>query len=105
MTDRATSNPACSLCGGPHPFDTSVPSVVWNRTIRSRGLPEYLCLTCIVTVFACLGESFTAELIGGPFSGGVPIEVCVRGHVANDAARIQEENNRLRWQLSQAKCK
>lgn len=93
-------NPACSRCGGPHPFDTTVPSVVWNATIRARGLEEYLCLTCIVTAFACFGESFTAELNGGPFQGGLPIEVRIRDCVATDAARISEENTALRFQIA-----
>lgn len=66
----------CARCGGPHPFDTTLPSAAWNAVIRARGLPEYLCLTCIVQEFAALGQGFTAALWGGPegFSG-LPIEV------------------------------
>jgi len=89
-------NPSCSLCGGPHPFDTTVPSVVWNSVIRAGGLPDYLCLTCIVEAFACIGRSFTAELIGGSFPGGLPIEFRINGQVAEDAADISDENTHLR---------
>jgi hypothetical protein len=60
-----SDNPACSGCGGPHPFDTSIPSEAWNRVVRGRGLPDYLCLTCIVRAFAEAGEDFTAELWSG----------------------------------------
>lgn len=95
-------NSPCQRCGGPHPFDTSVPSVVWNATIRSRGLPEYLCLTCIVEAFCCFGDSFTATLWGGPFQGGCAIEVRIRGAVAADAAKLDEENSRLRAALMNA---
>jgi len=97
--DTDTPNPPCGQCGGPHPFDTTIPSAVWNATIRAQGLPDYLCLTCIVRAFACAGQSFTAELIGGPFHGGLPIEVRVRGDVATDAARISDENTALRARI------
>ncbi len=69
--------PPCSGCGGPHPFDTTVPSVRWNAVIRKAGLPEYLCLTCIVSAFVKAGESFTAELIGGEHNFE-PIEIRTR---------------------------
>lgn len=71
----ASEEPSCSRCRRPHPFDTSIPSVVWNTVIRAQGLPDYLCLTCIVEAFACFGGSFTATLWGGPFQSGLPIEV------------------------------
>lgn len=67
-------NPTCAGCGGPHPFDTSVPSVDWNRVIRSQGLPEYLCLTCIVKAFATAKESFTASLWSQQWDG-LPIQI------------------------------
>ena len=92
------ANPSCSGCGGPHPFDTTVPSVVWNAVIRARHLPDYLCLTCIVKAFVEEGRSFTAELIGGGFHGS-PIEIRVNGIVAQDAACTSEENTRLRTAL------
>jgi hypothetical protein len=95
---RPEPTPACSGCGGPHPFDTTVPSVVWNAVVRAQGLPEYLCLTCIVEVFARAEQSFTADLIGGPFHG-LPIEVRIQGQVATDAARISDENTALRARL------
>lgn len=90
----------CCRCGGPYRFDTVVPSVIWNETIRARGLSELLCLTCIVEAFCCFGESFTATLWGGSFQGGAPIEVRIGGEVAIDAARISEENTLLRAKLS-----
>jgi len=92
-------NPCCSGCGGPHPFDTTVPSVVWNAVIRANHLPDYLCLTCIVAAFVRVNRSFTANLIGGGFHG-IPIEVRVNGVVAQDASRISEENTRLRSALA-----
>lgn len=88
-------NPSCSGCGGPHPFDTTVPSVIWNAVVRMNHLPDYLCLTCIVAAFVRAGQSFTANLIGGGFHGA-PIEIRVNGIVAQDAARVSEENTRLR---------
>ena len=56
----------CGGCGGPHPFDTSVPSPLWNRVIRDGGLSDFLCTTCIVLAFVKAGESFEAELYGPP---------------------------------------
>ena len=100
LATEAEANAAltCGGCGGPHPFDTSVPSVRWNAVIRQAGLPEYLCLTCIVKAFAQCGESFTATLWGGEFNG-LPIEVVINGKNATDAAAINEENTSLRAQL------
>jgi hypothetical protein len=91
-------NPPCGRCGGPHPFDTSIPSPVWNEVIRPLGISEYLCLTCIVTLFAQAGRSFTAELWGtreATFKG-LQIEVRIGGKVAEDAAKLSEENTALR---------
>jgi hypothetical protein len=90
----------CALCGGPHDFDTSVPSVIWNQVIRAKGLPDYLCTACIVREFVREGQSFTAELWNEEFNG-VPIEVIINGQIAKDAALIQEENNALRNRLSE----
>lgn len=59
----------CQSCGGPHQFDTSVPSQQWNEVIRASGLPEHLCLTCIVREFVSVGKDVTAELWGGKFNG------------------------------------
>lgn len=61
--------PSCSMCGGPHPFDTTIPSDIWNAVVRAKGLPEYLCATCILRVFAEAGVSFTANLWGERFNG------------------------------------
>lgn len=91
-------NPCCSGCGGPHPFDTTVPSVRWNSVIRKAGLPDYLCLTCIVTAFVKAGESFTAELVGGEHQFE-PIEVRTRGQHATDAQALSSENTELRARI------
>lgn len=93
-----SASPPCGRCGGPHRFDVSVPSVVWNGTIRSKGLSEYLCLNCIVREFVRDGRSFTATLWGDDLSG-VPIEVRINEHPAQDAAEISTENTRLRARI------
>lgn len=94
----ALPNPPCSQCGGPHPFDTSVPSVVWNSVIRGRRLPDYMCLTCIVRAFIEVRQSFTAELVGEELPR-TPIEVRIDGAIAQDASRVCDENTRLRSTL------
>lgn len=66
----------CAQCGGPHDFDTSLPSPLWNQVIRAKGLPEYLCTTCIVREFVRANQNFTAELWNEEFNG-VPIVVRV----------------------------
>lgn len=91
----------CGGCGGPHDFDTSVPSVVWNEVIRAQGGSEYLCTSCIVRAFAKAGRSFTATLYGAGLDFA-KIEVRIGGQVADDAYKIQEENNALRWKLTEA---
>ncbi len=65
----SAQNPKCFRCGGPHPYDTSISSDVWNRVIRDAGLPDYLCITCIVKAFALAGEGFVATLWGDDFNG------------------------------------
>lgn len=67
-------NESCHLCGGPHLYDTSIDSETWNRVIRDRGLPEYLCCSCIVAAFAAAREGFTARLWAEDFTGAT-IEV------------------------------
>jgi hypothetical protein len=89
----------CGGCGGPHRFDTSVPSVLWNRVIRSQGISEFLCTSCIVREFARAGVSFTATLWSDEFHG-LPIAVEVKGAVSTAAHELDEENNRLRSALS-----
>ena len=93
-----SKNPECSLCGGPHPFDTTVPSVVWNAVIRDNNLPDYLCATCVLREFVKQGVSFTAILTGDELHG-VPIEVQVNTKPARDAMRISAENTALRARL------
>lgn len=96
------SNPACRGCGGPHPFDTSVPSVLWNRVVRASGLPDYLCTTCIVRAFANAGESFMATLHGNDPDcdfNGLSIEVIINGRNAKALELLEAENNRLRVKL------
>lgn len=92
------ATPPCAMCRAPYQFDTTIPSRVWNRVVRSRGLPEYLCTTCIVKVFAEAGESFTATLWGGKFNG-LAIDLRVNWKRAQDAALVSEENTRLRVQI------
>ena len=91
----------CGCCGGPHRFDTSVPSVAWNAVIREKGLSGYLCLSCVVREFVRDGRSFTTTLWGDGL-GGVPIEVRINGQVARDAEAISEENTSLRVKLASA---
>jgi hypothetical protein len=99
MIETLDPKSPCEQCGGPHPFDTSVPSVLWNEVIRAASLPEYLCLTCIVQAFVRADTSFTAELVGDylPF---IPIEVKVRSIEALSSVRLSDENTRLRSLLS-----
>jgi hypothetical protein len=103
---EAAASPPCSLCGGPHRFDTTVPSVVWNEAIRAAGLPEYLCATCIIEQFAKRNESFNCELWGGAFNG-LPVAVHFNSRRARGSVRVVEENNDLRVRLSEAEraCK
>ena len=95
----AGKNPSCNICGGPHPFDTVIPSVIWNRVVRDHGLPDYLCLTCIVRAFVAASESFTAEIIGAT---DIPttIEIRIDSRDAKDAALVSEENTRLRARIA-----
>ena len=88
----------CGGCGGPHRFDTSVPSVVWNAVIRKKGLSEYLCLGCVVREFVREGRSFTATLWGDGL-GGIPIEIRINSQPARDADEVGEENIALRHKL------
>lgn len=102
MREEGTKAPPCQWCGGPHLFDTSVPSVRWNAVVRARGLPDALCLSCIVAAFAEAGESFTATLWSGsdgPFDG-LPIEIRIGNQAATDAATISNENTALRARLA-----
>lgn len=71
------TEPPCALCGGPHLFDTSVDSDLWNAVIRARELPEYLCMICVVREFARAGKGFTAKLWGAGFQG-LPVKVSLR---------------------------
>lgn len=89
----------CSMCHGPYRFDTSIPSVVWNRVVRAQNLPEYLCLSCILKTFVAAGKSFTAELSGDGFHGEA-IAVEINGLAVSDVAEIQQENNLLRRELA-----
>lgn len=91
----------CQGCGGIYRFDTSVPSVRWNAAVRAAGLPEFLCLACIVRAFYTTSEpSFTARLSGDCFNGAL-IEVRVGSEPALDAAHVQDENNKLRRRIFQ----
>jgi hypothetical protein len=90
----------CGRCGGPCLFDTSVPSVLWNRVVRPLGGSEYLCASCVIAAFARAGVSFTAELHGGGF-GGLPIAVEINGTAATVPLELNEENNRLRVRIQE----
>ena len=70
------NNPPCTQCGGPHLFDTVIDNNSWNRVIRAKSLPEYLCLTCIMKEFIMQKLSFTAILIGEDLDF-IPIKVVV----------------------------
>lgn len=99
-SERVDRKTPCALCGGPHDFDTSVPSAAWNRVIRPQGLPEHLCTTCIVREFVRAGTGFTAQLYNEEFSG-VPIEVVVNSKNANDAALVSDENTAYRVRIEE----
>lgn len=96
-TQRATAD-VCGGCGGAYRFDTSVPSVLWNRVIRPLGGSEYLCTACIVRAFAKAGVSFTAELWGEDF-GGLPIGVDINGAALTVVRELNEENTSMRAEL------
>lgn len=92
----------CQGCGGVYRFDTTISSAVWNVVIRAAGLPEYLCLACIVAAFVKADQSFCATLYGAPFDR-LPrppvIEVRVNSQPPRDAAMVSEENNALRIRI------
>ncbi len=81
-------SPPCEGCGGLYLFDTSIPSPLWNEVIRDHGLPEYLCLSCIVRAFAVAGRGFTAVLSGAGVEG-LPIEIIVNSHRARDFSECE----------------
>lgn len=56
----------CGGCGGPHTFDTSIYSELWNGVIRANGYDDTLCLSCIVRAFGKAGVAFSARLFAGP---------------------------------------
>ena len=98
LEGRGGEGPPCAGCGGPHPFDTSVPSPTWNAVIREAGLPDFLCLGCIVAAFARAGQGFTARIAGAGFRD-LPVEFRIGGKAAEDASRLTAENDRLRLAL------
>ena len=40
LTPEEEADLPCARCGGPHQFDTSVPSPAWNRVIRIMAGPS-----------------------------------------------------------------
>lgn len=86
---RAKKKHGCQLCGGPHNFDTSVPSPAWNRVIRGAGLPDTLCASCILRAFVLAGESFFVTLWGDELHG-TAIEILINGKAATTAAETEE---------------
>lgn len=97
------ANPRCVRCGGPHPFDTVVPSVRWNAVIREAGWADYLCATCVLTAFARAGQSFTAQLWGDEFDG-LSVVITIGGQPAIDAALVSEENTKLRADVAELRA-
>lgn len=98
---RQTAPPGplkCGRCGGPHRFDTSVPSPLWNAVVRAQGLSEYLCASCVLEVFVLAGESFTATLWSDDLKGDT-VEVLVHSRESLGAALLVDENTRLRVAL------
>lgn len=95
----------CGGCGGPHLFDTSINSVVWNQVIRARGLSEFLCASCVIRAFVLAERSFNATLWGDGLPAGVPIEIRIRSHNANEAARVGEENTALRAEIAELRAR
>ncbi len=65
----------CSGCGGEYRYDVSIASTVWNRVIRAKGLPEYLCAACIIAEFVKANEPFSAWLSGDGISDRIHVEV------------------------------
>lgn len=101
MTRADGKQSLCAGCGGPHQFDTSVPSPLWNQVIRTKGLPEFLCTTCIVREFVRAGVSFSATLWSVEHNfRGLPISVSVGGNIDWTVARLMDENAELRAALS-----
>lgn len=87
--EAGIDGPKCSGCGGPHRFDTSLPSPQWNRCIRGVGLSDHLCTSCILLALIDAGESFFATL-WGPKLNGVPIEVRINGAEAQTFKETEE---------------
>lgn len=70
----------CPGCGGPYPFEMSIPSTLWNQVVRPAGLPDDLCPTCIVQVFTRAGVSFSANLSGhGVWDAAIVVNVLTPG--------------------------
>ena len=80
--------PPCSQCGGAHAFDTSIDSAVWNRVIRGRGLPDYLCVSCIIRAFVGANESFTARLWGLPADAHITATSGATAQAKADGAKL-----------------
>lgn len=89
----------CGGCGGPCLYDTSISSPLWNAVIRANGLPDFLCLACIVRAFVVRGESFTAILSGDGVAGAA-IEVRVNGATPRDVDLLGSEFVALRRVVS-----
>lgn len=85
----------CQLCGGPHEFDTSIPSQLWNKIIRKNKFPDTLCASCIIKIFTIYKQSFIATLWSDSLNG-IPIEVKVKG---KDAEILKESQEHLLNQI------
>lgn len=56
----------CSQCRLPVVFEFTVENQTWNRIVRAKNIPEYLCLWC----FAALAKDETIVHIGVNISAG-----------------------------------
>ena len=65
----------CQRCLGPHAYDVSVPSHLWNEVVRAGAQPDYLCASCVLAVFAMAGRDFTAHLWGLGLRDGIKLTV------------------------------
>ncbi len=94
----------CLGCGGPHRYDATVPSPLWNRVVRAAGGPEHLCAACVLLAFARAGEGFTATLWGVGLDGvaitvGVGARDALGRAVASAVQALETENTALRAEL------
>jgi hypothetical protein len=54
--DRFSDSKPCQLCSRPVIFEFTVESPIWNRVVKARNLPEYLCFWCFDKLATEAGE-------------------------------------------------